>query len=85
MYEGRMMSTDEVLRLKRLKDKPVIETPLEDIVEEVSDEVVETPQEPEVVNDEMETARLKYKELFWRKANPNTKLETLLDKIKQAS
>jgi len=86
MYEGRMMSTEEVLRIKNSK-KSVIETPSEDIVEEVSDEIIETPQEEnqEVVNDELEQAREEYKNLFGRKAHPETKLETLKEKIAKAS
>jgi hypothetical protein len=79
-YEGRMMSTEEVLRLKN-STKEVIETPLETIKEEVeTKEVIETPiiETPLVVKeelvsevDELELAKQEYFKIFGKKPNPN--------------
>jgi hypothetical protein len=69
MYEGRMMSTDEVLRIKNSK-KTVIKTPSDESVktpkEEIKEEIVEAPKEEtqEVITDELEKARQDYKNLF---------------------
>lgn len=89
-YEGRMISTDEVLRLKNSK-KEVIETPLITIKDEIKDEVIETPlieTQPVVIDekvDELELAKQEYFNIFGKKPNPNVKLETLREKISQAS
>lgn len=80
------MSSEAILAAKNSKKK-VIETPSVKPQEEIKKQVVETPkvETQEVVADELEEARAEYLKLFGRKANPNTKLETLLNKIAEAN
>lgn len=82
------MSSEQILILKKGKKikKEVIETPSKTPKEEIKKEVIETPKEvEEIVTDELENARTEYQKLFGRKANPNTKLETLKSKIAEAN
>lgn len=90
MFEGRMMSTDEVLSIRNSKNT-VIETPSDKSVktpkEAIKEEIVESPKEEtqKVVADELEEARLEYKIAFGRKPSPNTKLETIRNKLLEAN
>ena len=84
-YEGRYMSPEDILAVKN-SDKKVIETPSDAPKVEIKKEVIDSPKvEKEVELDELENARAEYEKIFNRKANPNTKLETLLNKVAEAN
>lgn len=85
-YEGRMMSTEDVLKAKN-NTKKVIIKPKVTPKEEIKEEIIDIPKEEikEVITNDLEKARIKYQEIFGRKPQPNAKLETLLDKITKAS
>lgn len=89
MFQGRMMSTEEVIRIRN-NTKAVIETTENTPKVEEQKEVIVSPkvEESEVITDdigELQTLQAEYKEIFGRKPNPSTKLETLKEKIAQAS
>ena len=79
------MSSKQILALKS-STKKVIETPSDAPMVEIKNEVIDSPKvEQEVEVDELDNARAEYERIFNRKANPNTKLETLLNKIAEAN
>lgn len=93
MYEinWHMMSKEDAIKFSSIKNKKIIE--VENNVVEVKNTETENKTEEvkntennvvEVKEVDEEQVRKDYEALIWRKANPNTKLATMLKKLEEA-
>ena len=80
MYVNIMRESAELAKQYRIDcwlEKKVEETPIIEAPKEVLDTVI--PEELDI-----EVLRAEYKEKYWKSPHPATKVETLVEKLKQA-